>query len=78
MRKAQRDVDLARESIEDDRKRLQAKDSRLSELATETHEKHHAINQCVPLPCSLRVHTPAATSVLLKQGATYIVPTREK
>ena len=45
VRKAQRDVDLARESIEDDRKRLQAKDSRLSELATETHEKHQAICQ---------------------------------
>lgn len=40
VRKAQREVDLAREVIEDDRKRIQARDSRLNELIAETQEKH--------------------------------------
>ena len=43
VRKGRREVELGKESIEDDRKRLSSKEARLAELAVDSQEKHHSI-----------------------------------
>ena len=43
VRKGRREIELARESVEDDRKRLSSKEARLAELAADSQEKHHSI-----------------------------------
>lgn len=44
VRKGRREIELARESIEDERKRLSSKEARLAELAADSQEKHHIIS----------------------------------
>lgn len=44
VRKGRREIELARESIEDDRKRLACKEARLAELTADSQEKHHIIS----------------------------------
>ena len=44
VRKGRREIELARESIEDDRKRLSSKEARLAELIADSQEKHHIIS----------------------------------
>ena len=46
VRKGRREIELAGEGIEDDRKRLAAKEARLTELAADSQQKHHSISQC--------------------------------
>lgn len=43
VRKGHREIELGRESIEDDRKRLSSKEARLAELAADSQEKNHSI-----------------------------------
>lgn len=44
VRKGRREIELAGESIEDDRKRLACKEARLAELTADSQEKHHTIS----------------------------------
>lgn len=48
MRKGRREIELGREGVEDDRRRLQSKEARLAELAADSQEKHQTITLYVP------------------------------
>lgn len=48
MRKGRREIELGREGVEDDRRRLQSKEARLAELAADSQEKHQTISLYVP------------------------------
>ena len=48
VRKGRREIELGREGVEDDRRRLQSKEARLAELAADSQEKHQTISLYVP------------------------------
>jgi len=48
VRKGRREVELGREGVEDDRRRLQSKEACLAELAADSQEKHQTISLYVP------------------------------
>ena len=43
VRKGRREIELGREGLEDDRKRVSSKEARLAELAADSQDKHHSI-----------------------------------
>jgi len=48
VRKGRREIELGREGVEDDRRRLQTKEARLAELAADSQEKHQTSSLYVP------------------------------
>ncbi len=50
VRKGRREIELARESVEDDRKRLQSKEARLADVAADTQQKHQTISMYASRP----------------------------